>query len=202
MKFTVVIPSYLGPYRTAAANRPEKLARAINSVLNQTFKDFEIIVVADGCEQTMDIVKDLPVRSFLIEKQKEWTGQRNKGLDEAKGEFIAYLDVDDLFGVNHLENISKGLNGYDWVWFNDIRYSPKLEQWYENPCDIMRIGSHGTSNICHKASLPYRWVHKGYAHDYYFIKALKQNMNYTKIHGGEYYVCHIPNSNIGKGYDL
>ena len=202
MKFTVVIPSYLGPYRTAAANRPEKLVRAINSVINQTYQDFEIIVVADGCEQTMEIVKDMPVRSFLIEKQKEWTGQRNKGLDEAKGEFIAYLDIDDILGVNHLEKIAKGLNGYDWVWFNDIRYSPKLEQWYENPCDIHRIGSHGTSNICHKSSLPYRWVHKGYAHDYYFIKALKQNLNYTKIQGGEYYVCHIPNSNIGKGYDL
>lgn len=203
MKFTVVIASYLGNYRTAAANREMKIVRAVNSALGQSFQDFEIIVVADGCNRTVELMKPFDrVRTFLIPKQKPWSGQRNRGLDEALGEWIVYLDIDDILGENHLKNINEGLNGYDWVWFDDIRYSPRLGQWYENKCDIRVIGHHGTSNICHKASLPYRWDHKGYAHDYYFIKHLKQNLNYTKIPGGEYYVCHLPNSTLGKGYDL
>ena len=206
MKFSVVIPSYLGQYRTAAKDRDTKIIRAVNSVLNQTHQDFEVLVIADGCNETIKVmnqITDERVIVYSIPKSKIWSGEpRNTGINEATGEYIVYLDIDDLFGENHLSNIAKGLGDYDWVWFNDIRYSPATGEWYENPCNIRMIGAHGTSNICHKQSMPYRWDHKGYAHDYYFIKNLKQNLNYTKIPGGEYYVCHIPHSNIGKGYDL
>jgi glycosyltransferase involved in cell wall biosynthesis len=206
MKFSVIIASYLGEYRTAARDRDTKIVRAVNSVLTQTLQDFEVIVVADGCEKTVNIIsqiEDERVRCFLIPKSKTWSGDpRNTGIEAAKGDYIVYLDIDDLFGDNHLQNISTGLSTYDWVWFDDIRYDPKTGIWYQNPCDIRQAGKHGTSNICHKRELPYRWDHVGYAHDYYFVKHLKQNTNYTKIEGGEYYVCHIPNSNIGKGYDL
>ena len=78
MKFTVVIPSYLGDYRTAAADRDKKIVRAVNSVLSQTFQDFEIIVIADGCEKTVEIMsgfKDKRIRTFLMPKQPVWTGR-------------------------------------------------------------------------------------------------------------------------------
>ena len=206
MRFTVVMASYLGEYRTAARDRDKKIVRAINSVINQSFTDWEMIVVADGCQKTMDIVskvKDLRVKSIMVDRDKLWSGgPRNKGIELAQGEFIVYLDVDDLYGNNHLKEINEGLNGFDWVWFDDVRYSVKNDEWYQNLCDIMVIGKHGTSNICHKKSLPYRWDHKGYAHDHYFIKHLRQNSNYKKIAGGEYYVCHLPDSTLGKGYDL
>jgi glycosyltransferase involved in cell wall biosynthesis len=204
MKFTVVMPSYMGTYRTAAKNREQKILRAVDSVLCQTYGDFELIVVADGCPKTMDILKDQKdyrVRKYLIEKDKIWGGApRNTGIELAKGEYIVYLDIDDIYGKDHLKNISQGLNGFDWVWFDDIRYSPKLKEWYDNPCNINRLSQHGTSNICHKSSLPYRWNKGGYGHDYYFIAYLKQNRNFAKITGGEYYVCHIPG--IREGYDL
>ena len=205
MKFSVVIASYLGAYRSAAKNREQKIVRAINSVLTQTCQDFEVLVIADGCQKTVDIVrgiKDERVSIYLINKSKTWSGvPRNTGIEQAKGDYILYLDIDDLYGENHLKNISDGINTYDWVWFNDIRYNHKSNEWYDNPCDIRQAGRHGTSNICHKRSLPYRWDHTGYAHDYYFVKHLKQNMNYAKIEGGEYYVCHLPDSTLGKGYD-
>jgi len=206
MKFSVIIPSFLGEYRTAASDRERKIVRAINSVLFQSFNDLEVIVVADGCERTVEIVQtmnDERLRCILIDKAKTWSGApRNAGIEKAKGDYILYLDIDDIYGLNHLKNISDGLNGFDWVWFDDIRYYPKTKEWYVNNCDIRIVGKHGTSNICHKRSLEYRWDHNGYAHDYYFIKQLKENKNYTKIQGGEYYVMHIPDSNIGKGYDL
>jgi glycosyltransferase involved in cell wall biosynthesis len=205
MKYSVILASYLGEYRTAAIDRDRKILRAVYSVINQTCQDFEIIVVADGCEKTveiMELVTDPRLTTILIPKAKIWSGvPRNTGIEQAKGDFITYLDIDDLYGDNHLQNIANGLNGFDWVWFDDIRYHPRSNNWYVNPCDIRIMGKHGTSNICHKRSLPYRWDHEGYAHDYYFIKHLKQNTNFSKIEGGEYYVMHLPHSNVDKGYD-
>lgn len=196
MKFSVIIPSFLGEYRTAAKNRDQKIIRAVNSVLGQTFQDFEIIVVADGCDKTVQIMKQVEgVKTIKIPKSKLWSGEpRMAGIDNAQGEFIVYLDIDDLYGENHLKNINDQLGNYDWVWFDDIRLNPKLNEWYENPCDITQISRHGTSNVCHKRILPFqaKWDYVGYAHDYYFVLQLRRNTNFTKIKGGEYYVCHIP----------
>jgi|WetSurMetagenome_2_1015567.scaffolds.fasta_scaffold32708_2 glycosyltransferase involved in cell wall biosynthesis len=202
MKFSVIIPSYLGEYRTAAKDRDKKIVRAIYSVLNQSLQDFEVIVVADGCEKTVSITKDLDVKTILIPKSKLWSGEpRNTGIQNASGDYIIYLDIDDVYGGDHLKNISDQLGTYDWVWFDDIRYSTKQKVWYENPCDITQIGRHGTSNICHKRNIPVKWDYVGYAHDYYFVLQLRQNGNFAKINDGEYYVCHIPNADTG-GYDL
>lgn len=203
MKFSVIIPSYLGEYRTAAKNRDQKIIRAVNSVLNQTCKDFEVIVIADGCEKTVKIMSEIEgVSTHLIPKSKLWSGEpRNAGIERAVGDYIVYLDIDDVLGAGHLQNIADQLGTYDWVWFDDIRYSPKQRVWYENPCDITKIGHHGTSNICHRRDLPVKWDYVGYAHDYYFVVGLRAFGNFAKIQGGEYYVCHIPNADIG-GYDL
>ena len=204
MRFSVIMASYLGDYRTAASDRENKIVRAIFDVMGQAYQDFELIVVADGCQKTIDIVSQIenPKLSYhLIPKAKQWSGEpRNKGLQEAKGEYILYLDIDDRFGENHLKNIDRQLNGYDWVWFDDVRYNSKEGQWYENTCDINKISMHGTSNICHKRTMSAKWDHVGYAHDYYFVLQLKQSRNFTKIEGGEYYVCHIPGG--PSGYDL
>ena len=195
MRFSIIIPSFLGAYRNSAQNREQKIIRAINSVLGQTFEDFEVIVIADGCKTTVDIVKqydDPRVRHFFIPKAKMWAGEpRNKGLTEAKGEFMTYLDIDDMFGENHLQSLNDKLNGYDWIWFDDIRYMPKLKQWYQNPCNVAKIGMCGTSNICHK-KLDVVWNHDGYAHDYYFIEQLRNYKNFAKVDAGEYYVAHLP----------
>jgi glycosyltransferase involved in cell wall biosynthesis len=201
MKFSIIIPSLLADYRTAANDRDKKIIRAVNSVLVQSFQDFEVIVIADGCQKTIEIMKQIEdprVHTILIPHSKLWSGEpRNAGIETAKGEFIIYLDIDDLYGENHLQNIESQLGNYDWVWFDDIRYAPRQKQWFENPCDITQISRHGTSNICHKRTMPVKWDHPGYAHDFYFVAQLRENKNYTKIKGGEYYVMHIPG-----GYDL
>lgn len=207
MKFSVIIPSYMGPYPSAAHNREDKLPRAIYSCLNQTFDDFEIHVICDGCDKSFNIVSkifDLRLRKWKIERSKLWSGRpRNKGIEEAQGEFIVYLDADDIWGENHLKIISEGINGFDWVWFNDIRYKPLKDIWIENPCDIRVLGKHGTSNICHKRSMDMFWDEDGkYAHDYVFVQKLLTNNNFKKIATPEYYVCHIPGTMQSGGYDV
>lgn len=196
MRFSIVIPSFLGSYSSAAHNRKQKLVRAINSCLNQSFEDFEIHVVADGCQETIDIVqsniKDSRLHLWKIPRKELWSGgPRNKGIDEAKGEYIIYLDIDDIYGKDHLKMVDEHLGNYDWVWYNDIRYKTHLDYWYDNPCEITQLGRHGTSNICHR--IREHWDEKGrYAHDFVFVQKLLKNSNYTKIPTPEYYVCHVP----------
>jgi len=206
MKFTIVMPSYLGAYPSASHDREKKILRAVYSVIGQTFEDWELNIVADGCQQTVDICKDIPdprVRVFQIKRGALFSGApRNKGIEEAKGEYIVYLDIDDVYGKNHLAIINQGLNGEDWVWYNDIRYNPRLKIWYENECDIRTVGRHGTSNICHRKDLDVQWEFKGYAHDFYFVQKLLEHKNFKKTESPEYYVCHVPGTQSSGGYDL
>lgn len=195
MRFSCIVPSFLGSYAGAASRRDEKIVRAVQSVLDQTFTDFEIQVVSDGCQKTVDIMKqftDERIHVTMIDKAPIWDGKpRNKGIEKAQGKFIIYLDIDDCWGEDHLKIIDEQLKDYDWVFYNDLIY---LEgQWIERNCDVKRIGQNGTSNICHKKSLGAVWGHRGYAHDHYFTQSLiMKSRNYAKITTPQYFVMHLP----------
>jgi len=87
---SVVLPSY---------NRAELLGRAIESVLAQTFRNFELIVVDDAStDSTERVVKEFcepRVRYFRQEMNKGAPAARNRGIKAARGEFIAFQDSDD-----------------------------------------------------------------------------------------------------------
>ena len=121
------MPSYLAFYAGAASRREEKIIRAVNSILDQTFNDLELQVIADGCQLTVDLMKqitDKRVTTTLIHKAPMWDGlPRNTGIEKAAGEFIIYCDIDDYWGENHLQIINDNLKDYDWVFYNDIIYS-------------------------------------------------------------------------------
>lgn len=198
MKFSIILPSYLGEYTGAAQNRPYKLERAIRSVLSQTVTDFELIVVSDGCAKTPEIVqifKDERIKLIKLEKQKIWSGVvRNAGIDAASGEYIVYIDSDDIWGAGHLKCILNGINANPsakWFFFNDL--VPFDGMFNERYCTLT-IGGCGTSNLCHPKE-PCRWkVEDGYAHDWNFIKELRTwSKEYSHIGCAEYLVCHIPN---------
>src|SRR5574344_1434815 len=96
---SVVIPLY---------NKERYIERAIRSVLNQSFQDFEIIVVNDGStDQSVTIVKDINDSRIRIINQKNGgvSSARNKGISEAKYAIVAFLDADDVWKENHLEVI-------------------------------------------------------------------------------------------------
>ncbi len=196
MRFSVILPSFLGEYAGAASRRPEKLCRAVDSVIAQTFQDWELLVIADGCQETVEIMKrytDKRVHCHLIIKAPMWDGKpRNTGIEKGKGEYIIYIDGDDYWGDGHLQGINDNLADHDWVYFNDYICDPDGSLIMRN-CDIKRLGMNGTSNICHKRSLDVRWGHRGYAHDHYFNQKLLLYRNYAKINVGEYVVMHLPN---------
>lgn len=89
-KVSVIIPTY---------NREKYLPEAIDSVLNQTFQDFELIIVDDGStDNTKEILKPyLSKIRYIYQKNKGPSAARNTGIRYSTGEWIAFLDADDIW---------------------------------------------------------------------------------------------------------
>ncbi len=87
------------------------LAEAIDSVLGQTFQDFELIVVDDGStDRSAEILKDYADRIRVIRQQNRGvSAARNAGIQESRGEFIAFLDSDDYWDPEFLDQMVKGM---------------------------------------------------------------------------------------------
>ncbi|MEJ7861509.1 MAG: glycosyltransferase [Pyrinomonadaceae bacterium] len=94
---SIIIPGY---------NRAEYIAETIESVLAQTYRNIEIIVVDDGStDNTREIVAEyLPKVQYIWQENSERGASRNHGLRLAKGEFISFLDSDDLWLPNKIES--------------------------------------------------------------------------------------------------
>lgn len=95
---------------TATYNRSEVLRWAVSCVLAQTFQDWELIVVGDACtDDTAALMagfEDPRIRFVnLPENFGEQSGPNNHGLGLARGEWIAYLNHDDLWFADHLETL-------------------------------------------------------------------------------------------------
>lgn len=98
--FSVVMPLY---------NKQTHISEAIKSVLDQTFSDFELIIVNDGStDDSVKIVESTfdDQRIRLIHKKNGGVSSaRNKGIEVARGSYIAFLDADDVWMSNHLSDI-------------------------------------------------------------------------------------------------
>ncbi len=97
--FSVVMPLY---------NKARYVARSISSVLNQTFDDFELIIIDDAStdESVSEAMKfDDPRIQFLFRNEPGAGGYaaRNKGIKHARGKWICFLDADDKWYPNHLK---------------------------------------------------------------------------------------------------
>jgi len=97
---SVIIPTY---------NRAHLIGRAIQSVLNQTYQDFEVIVVDDGStDNTEEVIKEFQRKDERIkyikhEKNKGGSAARNTGIKAARGKYIAFQDSDDEWLPEKLE---------------------------------------------------------------------------------------------------
>lgn len=94
---SVIIPVY---------NRAELILETINSVLNQTYQDFEIIIIDDGSvdntKQVIESIKDSRIK-YIYQENAGTSAARNNGTKNAKGEWIAPLDSDDIWLPEKLE---------------------------------------------------------------------------------------------------
>jgi len=93
-------------------NRAKLISRAIDSAINQTFEDFELIVINDGStDNTHEILKSIDDRRVRVITQENAgvAAARNKGMAEAQGEFIAYLDSDNTWHADFLKIVADEL---------------------------------------------------------------------------------------------
>ena len=110
---SVVIPSF---------QRANTLPRAIQSVLNQTYPHFEVIIVDDG---STDNTREIVEKSCLLDKRIRYIFQhnqgpgaaRNTGMQHASGEYIAFLDADDEWEPYKLAGQVKIFQDFPWLYF-------------------------------------------------------------------------------------
>lgn len=106
MFFSVVIPLY---------NKEKYILRAVESVLSQSFSDFELIVVddgsSDGSANRLAHLDDIRIRIIRQENSGEGAA-RNVGISCGKGGWVAFLDADDYWCIDHLFELKKIINLY------------------------------------------------------------------------------------------
>ena len=106
MKFSVIIPVY---------NKADTVRAAVECVLAQTFKDFEIVLVDDGSnDEPEKVLSDLIGNQINLIRQENGgvSVARNTGLSNAHGDYICFLDADDLWKPGHLETINHLIEKY------------------------------------------------------------------------------------------
>lgn len=113
---SIVLPTF---------NRENFLKQSIDAIKNQTFKNWELIIVDDGStDDTIQILESLlldinnPVK--IIKQENQGPAQaRNNGIKKSQGEFVAFYDSDDLWLSDHLESsigILSKFNEIDWLY--------------------------------------------------------------------------------------
>src|SRR5574344_1298616 len=119
MFFSIIIPSY---------NRAAFLPKAIDSVLAQTYVDWELIIVDDGStDNTREVVKtysDSRIK-YIYQQNAERSAARNNGINQAQGDYICFMDSDEYIDTDRLEKlkqcIAKRFNKVE-CYFTDIKF--------------------------------------------------------------------------------
>lgn len=96
--FTIILATY---------NRATKIEKAIKSVINQTFTNWELIIVDDGSQDStkknLTQYKDIKNIFYILKKHDGVAIARNFGLKKAKGNYVTFIDSDDRYRKDHLE---------------------------------------------------------------------------------------------------
>lgn len=177
-------------------DRPFKLLKAIESVINQNMDDWEVIVVGDLCtgETAVAVETINDPRVFYYNSTKRYGMEdhgsmpKNIGIQKSRGEFIAYLDDDDVFMPDHLRKSIEFLDQYPEV---DLVYgcsnvykfiNPHKHSLRDRSFNKEELNKHPFINTCeivHRRSLLDKltdglWKTVGYYNDYDFLKRVNQ----------------------------
>lgn len=124
--FSIIIPTY---------NRAELLKRCLDSVEAQTYTNWEAIVVDNYSEDnTEEVVKSFNDPRIVYIKNHNYgviAVSRNKALDVAKGDWVAFLDSDDYWLPNKLEYVLPYLDGCDLVYHGYRQNIPQKNFWHK-----------------------------------------------------------------------
>ncbi len=115
MTFSIIIPTY---------NRAAFLPKAIESVLSQTYTDWELIIVDDGStDNTREVVSQYNDGriTYIYQQNSERSAARNNGIAHAKGDYVCFLDSDNVMLPNRLQLLSETIT-QTACYYTDIEY--------------------------------------------------------------------------------
>lgn len=140
---SVIIPVY---------NRAKLIKRAINCVLNQSFKDYEIIVIDDGStDETLEILESFKEIKVIKQKNFGVSHARNQGIKSSKYPWIAFLDSDDEW---HQDKLEKQINFH--MQNKDILFSHTNETWIRENKELKQKKQHKKpSGFCFEENLDF-----------------------------------------------
>ena len=125
---------------TPSFNSERYIAETIQSVIDQTFQDWEMIIIDDGStDNTREIItdfvkKDLRIQLFPLENNRGAAKARNIGINQASGHYMTFLDADDIWFPDFIANSIKTINevGIHFVFSSYKRANEKLEFVYSD----------------------------------------------------------------------
>ena len=116
-------------------NRPALVKRALSSVVNQSFKNLELIVVDDGSTDStpLEVEKSYPDVKLIKTLHRGVSAARNAGIKTSSGEYVAFLDSDDAWEKDKLKH------QVDYLRINkNIRWVHTDERWIRNGAEISK----------------------------------------------------------------
>ena len=127
-KFSIIIPAY---------NVEQFLPKCLDSILTQQGADFEVICVNDGStDGTLPLLENYAEKysnlKVVSQQNQGMSTARNRGLQEAQGEYVLFVDSDDWLCENSLQQLAQQLSGEDIVCFNAKKYIETSGQYVEN----------------------------------------------------------------------
>lgn len=111
---SVIVPVY---------NSEEYIGKTLDSIINQDFKSFEVIVIDDGStDKSLEIVNEKLSKStvsynVIHQENSGVSGARNRGIEEAKGKYIVFIDADDYVTGNHLSELYNDQTDFSMIQF-------------------------------------------------------------------------------------
>lgn len=140
-KFSIIVPVY---------NVEKYIKKCIDSILEQTFKDYEVIVVNDGTkDKSIERIQDYPVK-IITQENKGLSEARNFGVMHTTGEYILFVDSDDSIEKDLLQNIYQVLDNKPDVVRYQIRnvYDNGITEDYQEEGFINKTGVDAFTEIC------------------------------------------------------
>jgi glycosyltransferase involved in cell wall biosynthesis len=126
--FSIVIPTF---------NRADMLSKAIDSVVAQSYSDWELIIVDDGStDNTKALVDnycsiDKRIR-YIYQENAERSAARNNGIVNAKGEFICFLDSDDYYLPQRIEFLAQNIIDSGFIFYTGLVLETKKGKEHRN----------------------------------------------------------------------
>lgn len=196
IKYSIIVPNY---------NKEVYIEECINSILNQTYKNYEIIMIDDGStDNSVEVINKFNI-NLLKTNRLQAGGARNLGLKHATGDYIIFLDSDDYLSSNNvLEKLTKIITDEELIFLNyskntygDIK--KVIEEREDISIKIENTKQLGCPTKCFKRSLLENISFpecKRYEDIVFTLEAMCKAKTYTYFEESFFTYRKVPNSNI------